>query len=59
MDQEHREVFADVLLGDVDVCLREVLDKRWQNGGKMVAKWWQTPDLPTLFVFYTTYSCET
>ena len=28
MDQEHRELLADVLLGDVDVYLREVLDKK-------------------------------
>ena len=48
-----------MIFGDVDVYLREMLDKGWQNGGKMVANWWQTPDLPTLFVFYTTYSCET
>ena len=47
-----------MIFGNVDVSLREALDKGWQNGGKMVANWWQTPDLPTLFVFYTTYSCE-
>ena len=38
IDQEHREVFADVIFGNVDVSLREALDKGWQNGGKR----WQT-----------------
>ena len=33
-DQEHRELLADVLLGDVDVYLREGLDKKWFDGGK-------------------------
>ena len=47
IDQEHREVFADVIFGNVDVSLREALDKGWQNDGKRwqtVAsggKWWQ------------------
>ena len=36
MDQEHRELLADVLLGDVDVYLREVLDKKWCDGGKIL-----------------------
>ena len=25
-----------MLLGDVDVCLREVLDKKWCDGGKIL-----------------------
>ena len=25
-----------MLLGDVEVCLREVLDKRWCDGGKIL-----------------------
>ena len=33
-DQEHRELLADVLLGDVDVYLRGGLDKSWVDGGK-------------------------
>ena len=37
-DQEHRELLADVLLGDVDVYLRGVLDKSWFDGGKNPAK---------------------
>ena len=35
IDQEHRELLADVLLGDVDVYLGEVLDKKWFGGGKI------------------------
>ena len=34
-DQEHRELLADVLLGDVDVYLRGGLDKSWVDGGKI------------------------
>ena len=37
-DQEHRELLADVLLGDVDVYLRGGLDKSWVDGGKNPAK---------------------
>ena len=37
-DQEHRELLADVLLGDVDVYLRGGLDKSWVDGGKSPAK---------------------
>ena len=33
-DREHRELLADVLLGDVDVYLRGGLDKSWVDGGK-------------------------
>ena len=47
MDQEHRELLADVLLGDVDVYLREVLDKKWCDGGKILT-------FLCFFVFYTT-----
>ena len=37
-DQEHRELLADVLLGDVDVYLRGGLDKSWVDGGKKSGK---------------------
>ena len=46
-DQEHRELLADVLLGDVDVYLREVLDKKWFDGGKILT-------FLCFLVFYTT-----
>ena len=40
------EVFAEVLLQDVEICRRVVLDKKWCKD--------QTLDLPTL-VFYKTF----
>ena len=60
-DQEHRELLADVLLGDVDVYLRGGLDKSWVDGGKKsgnekivgIFRVWDLTFLGFL-VFYTT-----